>query len=200
MKNKRPLSYCNAIIICHGKSEVQIVQYIRQSLRISIKEYAELNGKCGYKSIQINDLKNILSNTKFKDLKSLEKNYTLDILGKGKDRKINNFKIFIVMDTDDCSTKQKESFINGTMFSKHWARDYIVPIYNNSNLEDVIKKAYIEYKKEKNERLKELYIDIFPINGCEEIDELNEFLKKLKKVNATNMDVLVEYCIKCSQH
>lgn len=199
MKKKRRLSYCNAIVICHGKSEVQIVQHIRQSLKINIKGYAELNGKCGYKSIQINGIKKILANTIFKDLKSLEKKYDLDISGKGKDKKINNFKIFIIMDTDDCSDEQKKNFINCSMFHNHWAYEYIVPIYNNNNLEDVIRETHIEYKKEKSERLKELYIDIFPISGCEQTDELNEFLRKLEKVNKTNMDVFVRYCIEHSR-
>lgn len=196
-KKKRKISYCKAVIICHGKSEVQIVQYIKQSLRISIEEYAERNGKCGYKSIQINGLNKTLKNTIFKDIDSLQEEYSLDIVGVGKNRKINNFRIFIIMDTDDCTKEQARRFMDKSMFKRHWAYEYIIPIYNETNLEDVIRKTHIEYKKANDQELKNLYIEIFPIKNCTEKDDIEEFLQKLRKVKNTNMDELVEYCITC---
>ncbi|TKZ15846.1 hypothetical protein EZH24_13855, partial [Brachyspira catarrhinii] len=74
-----------------------------------------------------------------------------------KDNQIDkNFKIFIIMDTDDCTAQQKSEFINKNMFKNHWAYNYIVPIYNDDNLENVLIKATIEVENKKD------YIKIFP--------------------------------------
>ncbi|MEI0517284.1 hypothetical protein [Brachyspira murdochii] len=38
-----------------------------------------------------------------------------------------DFKIFIIMDTDDCKNEEeKNNFINKNMFKNYWAYDYIV--------------------------------------------------------------------------
>ena len=56
------------------------------------------------------------------------------------------------MDTDDCNENQKNSFKNKSMFKGHWLYDYIVPIYNDSNLEEVLVEAGIKFQKNGNER------------------------------------------------
>ena len=95
----------------------------------------------------------------------------------------NVFKIFIIMDTDDCSEKQKQDFMNRNMFRDHWAYKYIVPIYNTPELESVLEMAHIPFKKVGNKR-KEEYVKIFPTDPkYEKSDEIQilELLNNLKK-------------------
>lgn len=101
------------------------------------------------------------------------------------------------MDTDDCTEKQKEEYINKSMFKGHWAYDYIVPIFNSPALEDVLSKVNIPFKKKGSERKKE-YIRIFPTSSKRTVSEeveLKTFCKNLKSVKDTNMDIFIEFCL-----
>lgn len=192
----RQLSYTKALIICHGKSELQICQYIGQNLRLSIEYHADKNGE---KSIQITGLKKILSsNLKFQSFDSFCNEYTkLNIIGKGKKRKIKDFKIFIIMDTDDCTVDEKKDFINKCMFKNHWAYEYIVPIFNITNLEDVINDCKINYERYGKD-IKKQYIKIFPTDKKyikSETIQIEEFNEKLKKSKRTNLYELIDYCL-----
>lgn len=201
-KKKRKLSYTRAVIIVHGKSELQIVEHIKSNLRISIESFSEKNGE---RSIQINGLKNVLGNTIFKDIDSFIAKYPkIEVSGKGKRRILENFKIFIIMDTDDCTSLEADNFINKHMFKNHWAKDYIHPIYNKTNLEDVLKRCNIKYNEEhiskiKDKDLKKYYVKIFPTDRCynsnDDFQQLEEFKNNLKSSKNTNMDEFVEYCI-----
>ena len=94
----RQFHYTKAVVIVHGKSEKQICQYIKNKLRLKIEIFSDKNGE---KSIQITSLKNILNNTIFKSFKSFIKTFDdveLTCDGKSLD---DDFKIFIIMDTDD---------------------------------------------------------------------------------------------------
>lgn len=98
------------------------------------------------------------------------------------------------MDTDDCTLKEKESFINKSMFLKHWAYEYITPIYNSPKLEPVLKSAGIKCEKKKD------YIKIFPSNDRykqhdrDHID-LENFMNKLKLCKNTNFDEFIKFCL-----
>lgn len=192
----RKLSYTKAVIICHGKSEVQICKYIKQNLRLSIEISARKNGSL---PIQINSLESYLSNDVYKNLDSFINKFTkVNIDGKGKARKLLNFKIFIIMDTDDCTEKQKNNFINKKIFTNHWARDYIIPIYNITNLEDVLKECSICYAKNNKEK-NSTYIKVFPtdpkyLKSTDRV-QLSEFRDKIKPSNKTNMDIFIDYCL-----
>lgn len=186
------LNYTCAIVIVHGKSEKQICQYIKNKLRLKIEIYSD---KQGEKAIQITSLKNTLNNKIFKSMKTLTNMYE-DIEFDGKVIQ-KDFKIFIIMDTDDCTDKQKEDFINKEMFRGHWAYDYIVPIYNIPELETVLEKAKVPFKMAGVKRKKE-YIKLFPTDAkYEKNDEvqIEELSRKLKKLNNTNFDVFFEFCL-----
>ncbi len=108
-----------------------------------------------------------------------------------------DFKIFIIMDTDDCSIQQKENFISKKMFKAHWAYDYIVPIFNTPDLENVMVRAGIKFEKKGAERKKE-YIKIFPTDkkySNREGVELESFVENLKKVKDTNLYDFVQCCL-----
>ena len=64
-----------------------------------------------------------------------------------KSKVLKDFRLFVIMDTDDCSLETKEKYILGELFEFSVLKDYIVPIYNIENLEDVMIKAGIMAKR-----------------------------------------------------
>lgn len=188
--------YLKAVVIVHGKSEKQICEYIKSNLRLKIEVISD---KKGEKSIQINSLMHILSDSRFKSLNAFLNHYDdVEIIFEKKKRKLaSDFKIFIIMDTDDCSVDKKNEYISKLMFKDHWAYHHIIPIYNSPNLENVMVKAKIPFQKKGEERKKE-YIKIFPTSKkytiCEEA-ELNTFCDNLKPLDCTNLDKFIEFCL-----
>ena len=200
MRKRKP-DYLKCIVIVHGKSEKQICSYIKSKLRFHMDIISRNNGES---SIQINGLTNFMnSDSRLKDINGFLKAYEdAEYSGKGKKRTLASyFKIFTIMDTDDCSDEQREKYINKEMFKKHWAYDYIVPIFNTPELESVMVKAGIHFTKKGEERKKE-YIKIFPTSQKytqNESIELNHFACDLKKVKNTNLDEFIEYCLDKSE-
>jgi hypothetical protein len=189
--------YLKAIVIVHGKSEKQICDYIKSNLRLKMEVIAK---KKGENSIQITSLKRILNDSRFKSFGDFIKKYDdVEVITIKRKKKISlEFKIFIIMDTDDCSVKEKEEYINKKMFKGHWAYDYITPIYNQPVLEDVLVKAKIPFEKKGNDRKKE-YIKIFPTSKnytIREEVELNTFYEQLNSIQETNMDEFIDFCLK----
>ncbi|WP_020003841.1 hypothetical protein [Brachyspira innocens] len=193
-------NYLKAIVIVHGQSELQMCDFIKNNLKLKIDIISKDNGK---HSIQISS---IMKRLKGKDINTLDnlKNTYKDNL-EIKDNKTiieKDFKIFIIMDTDDCKNKEeKNNFINKNMFKNYWAYDYIVPIYNITNLEDVlIKSEIIDKNTIKNKKDKKNYkIKIFPITKQDtesDVKQIEEFYKKLLKVkNISNMHEFIKFCL-----
>ena len=193
----RRLNYTKAVVIVHGKSEKQICQYIKNKLRLKIEIYSDKNGE---KAIQITSLKNTLNNKIFKSYRNFINTFE-DIELTADNKKINNdIKIFIIMDTDDCSETEKKKFINKEMFKGHWAYDYIVPIYNIPELETVLTEAKIPFTKTGVKRKKE-YIKLFPTDPkytkTDEV-QIKELLNTLKKQKNTNLNDFLDFCLKIS--
>ena len=187
----------SCLVICHGTSEKIIADCIKSTLRLPMEVYAEKNGKQGRgccKSIQISGLEKLLtSNLKFKTMTGFLKAFSkVECSGKGKMKILENFKIFIVMDVDDCTKEEKNSFINGNMFKKHWANEYIIPIFNEKNLEDVIKGSNLAYDNIKNKTQE--YLELFPRGAATKSDLLVQ-AGKLTKCKQTNLEELLNYCL-----
>lgn len=178
-----------AVVIVHGKSELDIVNYIKSNLRLPIEIFSEKKGR---NSIQINSLEKVLSNKVFESQKNFVGKYDKVCINK---KKLENFKLFIIMDTDDADPKHYANlYKSGEMFSKSWLKEYIVPIYNDLNLEDTLKA--INYKYATRNRDKKNYVEVFPRNkNGKDISEIKEFNEKLKKCNCTNMDKFIDYCL-----
>lgn len=192
----RKLNYTKALVIVHGKSEKQICQYIKNKLRLKIEIYSDKNGE---KSIQITSLKNTLNNKIFKSYRNFINTFEdIELID---NKNINkDFKIFIIMDTDDCSEEEKRKFINKEMFKGHWAYDYIVPIYNIPELETVLTDAKVPFTKTGVKRKKE-YIKLFPTDPkytkTDEV-QIKELLNKLKKQKNTNLNEFLDFCLNVS--
>ncbi len=58
-------SYLKAVVICHGKSEKQLCDFIKSNLRIRIAVESDEKGE---KSIQITSVMNTLNGKKFKTM------------------------------------------------------------------------------------------------------------------------------------
>ena len=104
-----------------------------------------------------------------------------------------NFKLFTIMDTDDCNEKAVEDYKNKSMFKDHWLYEYIIPIYNINALEDVLKKSGVPYET-KN---KGNYINIFPTNRRQaDIEQIQDFNNKIKSAaSISNLHLFIEECL-----
>jgi len=184
MKKHAPIK-TKVMVIVHGRSEYCICTAIHSNLRIKQEIIARDRGQS---SIQINGIMNILLNDRrFKTFKAFIKAFPKI---EHDQRELLNFKLFIIMDLDDCKPDIKKRFLNKDLFSKHWLKDYIVPIYNDPNLEKTMEQAGIEVKKKKD------YVIIFPTNkGDLDCDMARDFKEKLEECKCTNMDEYVKYCI-----
>lgn len=194
-KNKplRKLNYLKAVVIVHGKSELQMCEFIKNNLRIKMEFISNNKGKS---SIQISGLLKRLNGKDIKGFNSFCKKYEDDIEIIN-DKLSTNFKMFIIMDTDDCSEEEKNNYKNKTMFKKYWAYDYICPIYNDGNLEEVLIKAGIKYKSKSFKKMKREYIEIFPTDrNKKDAIQIEEFYQKLLKVkNISNMHEFIKFCL-----
>ncbi len=190
-------SYLRAVVICHGKSEKQMCDYIKSNLRLRI---AVESDKKGEKSIQITSVMNTLNGNKFKSFNNFINKFVDVEICHTKTKKFLNadFKIFIILDTDDCTETQKRAFINKEMFARHWAYPYIVPIYNSPQLEPVLVKSKIKFEKKGDARKAE-YIKIFPTDPKyknRETIQIQEFGENLKDNSDTNMNEFIDFCLK----
>lgn len=188
------LRYTKCAVIVHGKSELILVKYIYTNLHLPVKIISRDKGKT---SIQINGLLDFMKIGKFKSLKSFAEEYAIEYDRKNKCLK--NFKLFIIMDTDDCDEKTKDKYISGALFSGSIFQKYIVPIYNISNLEDVMKKANIITRKIPDSEKGKYYQKVFPINtdpvDLDTINQVKTFRGKIKKIHQTNMVEFIDYCL-----
>lgn len=190
----KKLVFLKAVVIVHGKSEKQMCQHVKQKLRLRLEIESDKNGE---KAIQITSLEKFMNNKKFKNKSSFLKYFPYIELEQDGKTINSQFKIFIIMDTDDCTEKQKENFINKDMFKNHWAYDYIVPIYNSPQLEAVLEKANVPFEKTGIKRKKE-YIKIFPTDPKYEKSDtmqISELAKNLEHINQTNLDKFLNFCL-----
>lgn len=189
------LNYTKCAVVVHGKSEYALVKYIYTNLHLPVKIIAKDKGRG---SIQINGLSDYLNKKPFRTLKEFANEYSVEYDKKTKSLK--NFKLFIIMDTDDCDEIVKSKYISGELFEGHPLKEHIVPVYNVSNLEDIMIKAGIMVKKIPDAQKSSYYTKIFPINteplSVDTVNQVRTFAKKIRGIKETNMLTFIEYCFK----
>ena len=194
MRNYTPAQYKKAAVIVHGKSERFLASYIYTNLHLPVKIIDSNSGKS---SIQINGLQKILSGKPFNSLKTFAETYSIEY--DKKDKALRNFKLFIIMDTDDCSDQAREDYTSGRMFESCCLKEYIVPIYNSPNLEEVMIKAGIMPNKIPDAQKGLYYSKVFPINkepfSTDTLEQIHVLSKKLQGVKETNLLEYVNYCL-----
>ena len=189
----REINYTKCGVICHGFSELQIAKYIKSHLRLPIEIWSKDNGR---HSIQIVSLNNFLKDRIFNNVRSFANECGI----KYERKELVDFKLFIIMDTDDCSESQKKDFISKKMFENHPLCKYIVPVFNTPNLEEILVKSGIMPKKISDREKGQYYLKTFPINNNDNknmnaYDEISLLRDKLKRVKETNLDAFVEYTL-----
>ena len=194
MRKPVPVQYKKALVIVHGKSERILATYIYTNLHLPIKIFSRNKGKS---SIQINGLSAILQSKPFNSLKRFAEEYSIEYDRKKK--KLKNFKLFIMMDTDDCTDKVRNDYISGKLFENCCLKEYIVPIYNSPNLENVMMKAGIMTKRIPDSEKGSYYSKVFPINQepftNDTLEQITQFSEQIAKVKETNMLEYVNYCL-----
>lgn len=190
-KKLTPLNQTSAIVVPHGKSEKLFAQHIRACLRLPIYIHPKNT------SIQINGLLHELQ-TNYPNIQSLKSNDKLS-LNFEKNKIIGDFKIFTLMDTDDCTEEKKKSYIDNSLFDKYGLKEFIVPIYTSPKLELVLYKSGIISKVFSDSEKVAGYKEIFDIPklpyGKTKDEELRELSEKLKKNKDTNLEDFIDYCI-----
>ena len=162
-------------------------------LRLPLEIYSRENGG---NSIQINGLMNILnSSSDFNNPKNFLKKYSTIESKKGMPV---NFKVFPIMDTDDCADdKIRENYINGTLFDGHWMKPYFISIFNSPSLEDVMLDCKLIDRKPSDKEKISIYKELFPISNCNNTnyEEIEELYNRFKSCNKTNFELFIEYCL-----
>lgn len=189
----RKPNYCKGIIIAHGKSELLLAEHIKSNLHLPIEIYSLKNGKT---SIQIDSLMTILGNNDFKNKSKLKQKYIIE----EKDKKFINFFVMPIMDLDDTTEEKIEKYKNGEMFKNHWLSSYIIPIWNDINLDHVLYSLKLISKLPNDKEKGKVYEELFPKNtGQADLEQVNKLLKYFESTEKTNMNIFVEKCLESLQ-
>lgn len=194
MRKYAPAQYKKAAVMVHGKSERFLASYIYTNLHLPV---IIIDNNKGKSSIQINGLQKILDSKPYRSLKSFAEAYSIEY--DKKEKTLKNFKLFIIMDTDDCSDKTKEDYISGRMFESSCLKEFIVPIYNSPNLEAVMIKAGVMTKRISDSQKGRYYSKVFPINQDpftnDTLEQIHILAKQLRTVKETNLLEYIDYCL-----
>lgn len=189
----RKPNYCKGIIIAHGKSELLLAEYIKSNLHLPIEIYSLKNGKT---SIQIDSLMTILGNNDFKNKSKLKQKYIIE----EKNKKFINFFIMPIMDLDDTTEEKIKKYKNGEMFKNHWLSPYIIPIWNDINLDHVLYDLKLISKLPNDKEKGKVYEELFPKNtGQADLEQVNRLLKYFESTTKTNMNIFIEKCLESLQ-
>lgn len=189
----RKPNYCKGIIIAHGKSELLLAEHIKSNLHLPIEIYSLKNGKT---SIQIDSLMTILGNNDFKNKSKLKQKYIIE----EKNKKFINFFIMPIMDLDDTTEEKIKKYKNGEMFKNHWLSPYIIPIWNDINLDHVLYDLKLISKLPNDKEKGKVYEELFPKNtGQADLEQVNKLLKYFESTNKTNMNIFIEKCLESLQ-
>lgn len=185
----RKPNYCKGIIIAHGKSELLLAEHIKSNLHLPIEIYSLKNGKT---SIQIDSLMTILGNNDFKNKSKLKQKYIIE----ENNKKFINFFIMPIMDLDDTTEEKIKKYKNGEMFKNHWLSPYIIPIWNDINLDHVLYDLKLISKLPNDKEKGKVYEELFPKNtGQADLEQVNKLLKYFESTTKTNMNIFIEKCL-----
>lgn len=189
----RKPNYCKGIIIAHGKSELLLAEHIKSNLHLPIEIYSLKNGKT---SIQIDSLMTILGNNDFKNKSKLKQKYIIE----EKNKKFINFFIMPIMDLDDTTEEKIKKYKNGEMFKNHWLSPYIIPIWNDINLDHVLYDLKLISKLPNDKEKGKVYEELFPKNtGQADLEQVSKLLKYFESTTKTNMNIFIEKCLESLQ-
>ena len=182
--------YCKGIVIAHGRSEVELARNIKSNLHLPIEIYSNKNGA---NNIQIDGLLKILTNTVFNTKRALLRKYPT--IEEDEEGNFRNFFIMPIMDLDD--SKNIEQYKNKEMFKKLWLYDYIIPIWNEKNIDEVAYSLGIIDKIPNDKEKGTVYAKAFPVNrGNTDEEQVRNLMEKFKTSPKTNVEIFLEECLK----
>ena len=185
----RKPNYCKGIIIVHGKSEFLLAEHIKSNLHLPIEIYSLKNGKI---SIQIDSLMTILGNNIFKNKNKLKSEYIIQ----ENNKQLINFFLMPIMDLDDTTEEKIERYKSGKMFEKHWLSPYIIPIWNDINLDHVLYDLKLISKIPNDKEKGRIYEELFPVNKSQtDLEQLKKLLKCFESTKKTNMHIFIKKCL-----
>lgn len=194
-KEKRDICYLKSLLIVFGKSTFKICKYMQQNLKLKIGIYQD----------DEKDIMRKLDEFKEKTLSEFINEYIDEYMVWISEidgtKKINDFKIYIVVDLEQFDNdEEKHGFLDKSMFADHWSYEYICPIYNDKNLKEVLQESNISFDvKFKGKEGKE-YVKVFPVKDKFDLnitdrEEIEQFVKLIEKNKKTNLNILLDNCL-----
>lgn len=191
-RNNYPKYTVPAIVVVHGDSERIVAEHIKSNLRLNLFIHS------GKTSIQINGLVKELK-AHFPSVSALRRNPKLEL--NIEKNIIHDFKIFTLMDTDDCSDETRQKYLDRTLFDEYQLKDYIEPIYTIPDLEHVFFNSHLIPRIFKDDEKVEGYRHCFPKISppfTELKTKEDDLIKKadaLRSNRNTNFEEFIDYCI-----
>lgn len=184
--SKRKLIQSSCLVICHGKSEYIMIQNTKSILRLTLIPYARNNGD---QCIQLKSLLAVLNEHQFKTKKNFRGRFNVDLEG----RNPIKFKVFTIIDLDEPENTKNdiENYKNKSMFKNHWMYDYIVPIFNDPNLDIIFNK--LGYSIDTSSKVAS-YQKMFSLGKNDKMFYV-DLLEKLNKSNNTNLHEFFDYIL-----
>ena len=189
----RKKHYTHIMVVVHGYSELRLAEFVKSTLRIPLEIVSNRNGSLPY---QITDLVKLFG--KSCDFNSgFRTKYKEKI--EFKNRKPLNLKIFTIMDQDDTPNDIYQMYKSGRLLKKSngLLGSLIIPIFNEENLEEVLKDVGWDYAKPNMDKGK-IYLETFPtiINYDQTRKNRIEQLEiKLENCPITNMEKFLKACL-----
>ena len=105
-----------------------------------------------------------------------------------------------IMDLDDTTEEKIEKYKSGEMFRNHWLSSYIIPIWNDINLDYVLHDLNLISKLPNDKEKGKVYEELFPKNkGQADIEQVNKLLGCFESTTKTNMNIFIKKCLKVLQ-
>lgn len=197
--------YKRAYIIPHGKSEYEFINFVKGKLRLPIEIYR--SDKSG-NGVQITDINSLLSNNIFKSNNFRKIGFNIQ------KKKLYDAKVFFVMDLDRKPEKNNipydlaHQFKHGLLYdNSHWLFDSIISIYNDDDLEEVLRQIDLPYAKRKKEKGNyNTMIEDWYTGKIEQAEKtvspiaiMEDLADKFRKIPTTNMEILLDYLIELAK-
>ena len=194
-KEKKDIFYLKSLLIVFGKSTSKICKYAKRNLRLDI-EVCEKNPK---------DIIRELNEFRNKTFNEFINQYIVCINEIDGIKKINDFRIYIVVDLDQFDNDEdKKAFLDKSMFADHWSYEYIYPIYNDKNLKEVLQESNVSFEIKFQGMEGKEYVKVFPVKDkfdqkITDRKEIEQFKESIEKNKKTNLNILLDNCLNSSK-
>ena len=183
------MSHSNIVVIAHGKSEMIMANAMKRTLRLQITVFNPYNGE---QDVAIGNVLEVMENNGFHDEHALHRKYPeLDYSMRGKPS-MPDLKIFPILDIDSYG-KSKKTYVTGNMFKDCPFADRITPIFNDPNLDTVMKELGFDINAYDGKKVSS-YHDI--VDGMRPDGYLDIAMRMKGMSKMTNLHLFIETCLR----